>query len=717
MNNRSRSGLPRPRRGSTEEGIANIAGAGAGVAADVAAGGNAGPLKTIVSAGVKALTGALLVAAFQNNSIDSDTPNTKKRRSNTYNFVQSRNSLSIGERVPEWFGTMQYAPNFIAQPYRLYVSGRRRGPITTEDGGVASGPTNQTERYLFLLSAGAVNVNRVIYGDRTIRSSASGLIGESLFTGAGNVNQNRAFGAQVIRGGSIVGGQSPSLLYHNFINIQAYPINSRIRTTVTGVPTTVALGVESRETIIRSPSFDRDVVRVSLAIDVTVIGTNFTATGANSIPDPAEGVNRVVSRFKVEYRTSDSGSYTLFRQGTFNNYIRGVSNAVNTHSFDGTSLAQILSININLPAGTNHVDLRVTNVPFMNEDGNAIVENEARVLQTLYYYSLAAVTADQLLEYSNYTFLAVYRNAEAVLEGLDDHTLLKVRGTRMLPRPYNNVNTAAATTSAAAAFNYMINQVDTELTVNDANLRSIDSRPFNAIIESRTSFTDFISSLALSTMTRFVIRGTEVFLEDATRLGDPISYFKANDVVRGSLRLEIGLLNRQTVTALSCTYVDSNNNRYLNEYLTVDSESNDEIPATDNNPAVPANLITEDQRIGTVGNLVVIGSTNRQQVINILKQSLREGIYRNQIVVFRTTYQALQISTGDLIGLQHDGVFTSSVSAYIAEVGVDETQAIFILSENVMPEDNIMYIIGYSCLLYTSPSPRDRTRSRMPSSA
>ena len=26
-------------------------------------------------------------------------------------------------------------------------------------------------------------------------------------------------------------------------------------------------------------------------------------------------------------------------------------------------------------------------------------------------------------------------------------------------------------------------------------------------------------------------------------------------------------------------------------------------------------------------------------------------------------------------------------------------------------------LLGYSCLLYTSPSPRDRTRSRMPSSA
>ena len=30
--------------------------------------------------------------------------------------------------------------------------------------------------------------------------------------------------------------------------------------------------------------------------------------------------------------------------------------------------------------------------------------------------------------------------------------------------------------------------------------------------------------------------------------------------------------------------------------------------------------------------------------------------------------------------------------------------------------DNLFYII-YACLLYTSPSPRDRTRSRMPSSA
>ena len=31
--------------------------------------------------------------------------------------------------------------------------------------------------------------------------------------------------------------------------------------------------------------------------------------------------------------------------------------------------------------------------------------------------------------------------------------------------------------------------------------------------------------------------------------------------------------------------------------------------------------------------------------------------------------------------------------------------------------DSVKAIISYSCLLYTSPSPRDRTRYRMPSSA
>ena len=40
-------------------------------------------------------------------------------------------------------------------------------------------------------------------------------------------------------------------------------------------------------------------------------------------------------------------------------------------------------------------------------------------------------------------------------------------------------------------------------------------------------------------------------------------------------------------------------------------------------------------------------------------------------------------------------------------------------NENVKPSKNSEknYYAGYTCLLYTSPSPRDSTSSRMPSSA
>jgi len=48
----------------------------------------------------------------------------------------------------------------------------------------------------------------------------------------------------------------------------------------------------------------------------------------------------------------------------------------------------------------------------------------------------------------------------------------------------------------------------------------------------------------------------------------------------------------------------------------------------------------------------------------------------------------------------------------------------FVTFKNKIPETNLgkaldmlIRTYNYSCLLYTSPSPRDRTRSRMPSSA
>ena len=48
------------------------------------------------------------------------------------------------------------------------------------------------------------------------------------------------------------------------------------------------------------------------------------------------------------------------------------------------------------------------------------------------------------------------------------------------------------------------------------------------------------------------------------------------------------------------------------------------------------------------------------------------------------------------------GVMGSGIACHLANVGID------VLMLDIQPND---------CLLYTSPSPRDRTRSRMPSSA
>ena len=67
-----------------------------------------------------------------------------------------------------------------------------------------------------------------------------------------------------------------------------------------------------------------------------------------------------------------------------------------------------------------------------------------------------------------------------------------------------------------------------------------------------------------------------------------------------------------------------------------------------------------------------------------------------------------EISDGELCLLQHE---------------VDQTELLIdkVMSNKVCEElirgSNVEYEVPGICLLYTSPSPRDRTRSRMPSSA
>ena len=68
--------------------------------------------------------------------------------------------------------------------------------------------------------------------------------------------------------------------------------------------------------------------------------------------------------------------------------------------------------------------------------------------------------------------------------------------------------------------------------------------------------------------------------------------------------------------------------------------------------------------------------------------------------------QLLDITS--ITGINTVGIYTVGVTATAGGVGVASTSYI----KNI-----IMHNTGLGCLLYTSPSPRDRQKSRMPSSA
>ena len=55
---------------------------------------------------------------------------------------------------------------------------------------------------------------------------------------------------------------------------------------------------------------------------------------------------------------------------------------------------------------------------------------------------------------------------------------------------------------------------------------------------------------------------------------------------------------------------------------------------------------------------------------------------------------------------------------YIAmDVDLTKRENEILKGDPIKSHEGMMYGRMYACLLYTSPSPRDRTRSRMPSSA
>ena len=78
-----------------------------------------------------------------------------------------------------------------------------------------------------------------------------------------------------------------------------------------------------------------------------------------------------------------------------------------------------------------------------------------------------------------------------------------------------------------------------------------------------------------------------------------------------------------------------------------------------------------------------------------------------------TIQGVLNDTLSELLGEKIETIGASRTDAGVHALG---NVAVFD-TESRIPGEKFSYALNQSCLLYTSPSPRDRTRSRMPSSA
>ena len=62
-------------------------------------------------------------------------------------------------------------------------------------------------------------------------------------------------------------------------------------------------------------------------------------------------------------------------------------------------------------------------------------------------------------------------------------------------------------------------------------------------------------------------------------------------------------------------------------------------------------------------------------------------------------------------------VTSGEIYGFLGPNGAGKSTVVKMLTTLLTPTAGSAKVLGYDCLLYTSPSPRDRTRSRMPSSA
>ena len=123
-------------------------------------------------------------------------------------------------------------------------------------------------------------------------------------------------------------------------------------------------------------------------------------------------------------------------------------------------------------------------------------------------------------------------------------------------------------------------------------------------------------------------------------------------------------------------------------------------------PAVRDWLLPVQRQIGQRGSVVAEGRDIGTKVFP--SAPVKFFLEADATVRAERRHRELVEGTGDV------GIFAFCLVHLVADQGLEETWELFVNQVGQLPAMVAGLLV---CLLYTSPSPRDRTRSRMPSSA
>ena len=99
----------------------------------------------------------------------------------------------------------------------------------------------------------------------------------------------------------------------------------------------------------------------------------------------------------------------------------------------------------------------------------------------------------------------------------------------------------------------------------------------------------------------------------------------------------------------------------------------------------------------------------------VKKIATRES-YGNALVELGKLHDDVVVLDADLAGATKTGMFKKAFPERFIDCGIAEGNMIGVAA-GIATTGKVPFASTFACLLYTSPSPRDRQKSRMPSSA